>query len=131
MLSAAYSGQTHVCEVLIDKGKADIEETTPLGHTALKLAAINGHTNTLILLLSKGAKVDKRDKDGLTPLLAAAHQGHNEVCGLLLDKGKADLEDTDQVGNTALNLAALNGHASTVSLLLSRGAIVDTKGGDS
>ena len=80
MLNAAYFGHTEVCELLLDKGKANIEETTPIGNTALNLAATEGNASTVALLLSKGARVDTRDKQGFTPLLSAAEKGHSDVC---------------------------------------------------
>jgi len=66
-------------------------------------------------LLSQGARLDTRDDQGFTPLLVAAQRGHTEVCELLLEKGKANIEDTTPTGNTALNLAATKCHASTLT----------------
>ena len=52
-----------MCELLFEEGKANIEETTPIGNNALNLAASKGHASTVALLLSKEAR------DGFTPLL--------------------------------------------------------------
>ena len=46
--------------MLLERGKADIEETTPFGNTALNIAAEEGHASTVALLLSKGARMDTR-----------------------------------------------------------------------
>ena len=87
---------------------------------ALVNAAAVGNASIVELLLSMGARVDARDQ-GFTPLLVAARFGHTEVCQLLLEIGKADIEETEPHGeNTALNLAATKGDASTVALLLSK-----------
>ena len=67
---------TEVCELVLEEGKANIEETEPLGNTALNFAASEGHASTVALLLSKGAKVETKAKDGFTPLLAAVGHGH-------------------------------------------------------
>ena len=69
LLNAAYFGHTEVCELLLEKGKANIEETESYGNTALNLAASKGHASTVALLLSKEARVDIRSRDGFTPLL--------------------------------------------------------------
>ena len=57
LLLAAYFGHPEVCELLLERGKANVEETNSLGNTALKLAAMESHVSTVALLLSKGAKV--------------------------------------------------------------------------
>ena len=93
------------------------------------LAAGSGDARKVEELLSQGATVDERDQ-GLTPLLVAAQEGHTEVCELLLEKGKANIEETDNDGDTALKLVASEGDASTVALLLSKGARVDTRAED-
>ena len=120
LLNAAYFGHTEVCELLLEKGKANIEETDSLGNTALNQAADEGDASTVALLLSKGARVDTRDKNGFTPLLAAAQKGHTEVCELLLDNG-SDLEESSPVTQeTALHKAAGFGHESLLQLLISQ-----------
>ena len=128
LLVAANNGHTDVCELLLEKGKANIEEIDADGNTALILAAsegdgstVAGHPSTVALLLSKGARVDTRAKDGFTPLLAAAQFGHTEVCKLLLKMGKANVKETTPDGFTALLTAALGGHTEVCKLLLETG----------
>ena len=60
---------TDVCELLLEKGKANIGKTILGRNTALNLTAKNGHAITVKLLLSKGAKVDTRKENGLTYFL--------------------------------------------------------------
>ena len=49
------------------------------GTTAFHAAADSGHTETCALLLGYGAMVGAKDKDGWTPLHAAAGRGHEKV----------------------------------------------------
>ena len=56
-------------------------------------AAANGDARKVEELLSQGARVDAKNQ-GFTPLLVAAQRGHTEVCKLLLDQGKANIEET-------------------------------------
>ena len=127
LLVAANFGHTEVCQLLLERGKADIEELDADGNTALKLAAATGAASTVALLLSKGAKVDTRDKNGFTPLLFAAQKGHTEVCELLLANG-SDLEErmSDSL-DSALHLAAGYSHQSLLQLLLSYKANVNSR----
>lgn len=92
LLLAAYFGHDEVCELLVERGKANTEETDSIRNTALNLAAMEGHPRTVALLVSKGAKVDTKSNDGFTPLLSAVDQGHTEVCELLLEAG-GDVEE--------------------------------------
>jgi ankyrin repeat protein len=76
--------------------------------------------------LHEGADVNCRDKDGLTPLIWAAIQGHEEVVRLLLERG-GDLEAKNHNGDTALMWASLMGHKDLVDFLLDRGADADLR----
>jgi uncharacterized protein len=74
--------------------------------------------------LNKGADVNCRDKDGLTPLIWAAIQGHEEIVRLLLERG-GELEAKNHNGDTALMWASVMGHKDVVELLLNHGANAD------
>jgi hypothetical protein len=60
------------------------------------------------LLLDKGAETEAKDDRGCTPLLWAAHNGHDTVVKLLLDKG-ADVGVKDGYGRTPLWMAVGSG----------------------
>ena len=76
----------------------------------------------MALLLDNGADVKQARKDGTTPLIVAAEQGHGEIVALLLDKGADVKQSTTDNGATALHVAALHGHREIVALLLKHGA---------
>ncbi|MGN1308266.1 MAG: ankyrin repeat domain-containing protein [Akkermansia sp.] len=78
------------------------------------------------LMLTLGADPETKTKNGYTPLMWAAAQGHEAVVRLLLDKG-ADIEAKDNFGYTPLMWAAKNGHEAVVRLLLAKGADVEAK----
>jgi hypothetical protein len=78
-------------EVLLELG-ADIDAVDSRGETPLHRAAGVGNVNAARLLLQRGARVDTRNRFGLTPLAAALQQCHNariagmaEIAELLLD----------------------------------------------
>jgi len=56
------------------------------------------------------------DKSHNTPLLAAAHQGHDEVVALLVDRG-ANPKHPNKHGKTPLSLAKNGGHQECVDIL--------------
>lgn len=49
---------------------------TALSVAALCVAASQGHLKVVNLLLERNAEVDHQDRDGTTPLLVAAFEGH-------------------------------------------------------
>ena len=95
----------------------------------LHLAAREGHTSIVELLLQNGVDVNAATASGRTALHYAAQRGRVEVARLLLDRGanvKAETAaepDEDDFGSCQpLHLAAYHGHAAVVELLLQRGA---------
>ena len=62
-------------------------------------------------------------KEGYTPLLVAAQEGHTEVCELLLAAG-SDVGERDKKGDTPLLVAAQEGHFEVCEVLLAAGSDV-------
>uniref|UniRef100_A0A8C1GGF7 Poly [ADP-ribose] polymerase n=1 Tax=Cyprinus carpio TaxID=7962 RepID=A0A8C1GGF7_CYPCA len=72
------------------------------------------------LLLRKGASVNEKNKDFLTPLHLAAEKSHNDIIEVLV-KHEAKVDAVDHLGQTALHRAAHLGHLQTCRMLLSAG----------
>ncbi|XP_076615494.1 poly [ADP-ribose] polymerase tankyrase-2-like isoform X1 [Chaetodon auriga] len=72
------------------------------------------------LLLRKGANVNDKTKDLMTPLHLASEKAHNDVIEVLV-KHEAKVNAVDHLGQTALHRAARCGHLQTCRLLLSAG----------
>ena len=89
---------------------------TPVGTTALMLAAYHGHLEATQLLCDAGADKNKATQDGATALLLAAQNGHVEVVRDLCEAG-ADKDQAENDGATALLLAAQGGHVEVVCVL--------------
>ena len=106
--------------------KADVNfETYDSKNTALSIAAIKNETNLVQLLLSHGAHVDAKNKDGHTPLFLAATDNSVDAARILLASG-ADINARDNNGETPLHGAAFYGHPEIISFLIKAGANVDT-----
>ncbi len=69
------------------------------------------------LLIERGANVSQADVQGITPLMAAAFDGNEEIVALLL-ASHADVSATDRVGKTAIEYASGRGHTAVVQRLL-------------
>jgi hypothetical protein len=81
------------------------------------MAAEKEHTDTVRLLLDRGADINASDVYGYTALLRAAEGGHTDNVRLLLDRG-ADINVSDDNGHTALSLAAMEGITVVIHTLL-------------
>uniref|UniRef100_A0A8C8RX13 Poly [ADP-ribose] polymerase n=1 Tax=Pelusios castaneus TaxID=367368 RepID=A0A8C8RX13_9SAUR len=97
----------------------------PQSHeTALHCAVASLHPKrkqVTELLLRKGANVNEKNKDFMTPLHVAAEKAHNDVMEVLHKHG-AKMNALDTLGQTALHRAALAGHLQTCRLLLNYGS---------
>jgi len=89
--------------------------------TAVYLAAANGRTKVLELLLHSGADPNAVSKSGLTAVHQAARKGHTKALQLLLHSG-ANHDTADPNGWTAVFWAAADGHTKALQLLLQSGA---------
>ena len=83
--SAAFPGHKEAVACLLDYG-ADITAADKLGGTPLILAAIEGHLETVKLLVHRGADM-KKQSSGLTALDNAALKGHDKVVDFLINAG--------------------------------------------
>ena len=78
---------------------------------ALFMASIKGHGQMIDTLTNYGASVYSRiEKDGRTPLMLAAQNGHKDAVRILLENG-ANRYSTDDSGRTASQLAMETGNA--------------------
>jgi ankyrin repeat protein len=73
----------------------------PGAKTSLLYATREGHLETVELLLSSGAALEKADADGVTPLLMAVLNGQLPLARLLIDTG-ANINAMDWYGETPL-----------------------------
>jgi ankyrin repeat protein len=111
-------GMTSSVVRMLEMRSIDVEaKGGEYGRTCLMEAAIDGHLDICRLLLDKGAQLEARDINGITPLQVAAIQGYVETVRLLCDHG-ADVEASDNTGWKPLHYAAFWGHISVVKELI-------------
>jgi ankyrin repeat protein len=87
--------------------------------TPLHSAAVHGNKEISELLISNGAKLDAKDKNGYTPLDVALIDNHDEVASLLIEKGAS-------IDNCTLNSAAYKGKKAIVDQLIKKGLNVNS-----
>ncbi|MEM0995907.1 MAG: ankyrin repeat domain-containing protein [Bacteroidota bacterium] len=129
IILSASRKQVEIVQALIDRG-ADVNSraTDPSKGiaqiTPLHVAAANGNSDILRLLLTNGAMVNAKEKTGLTPLMSAAELGNIVNVILLLDQG-AEIDDQDLDGASALLFAAMNDNTDAARILIAKGADVN------
>ena len=90
-------------------------------------SSFDGDIEEVIAALAQGARVTMKTSEGITPLIAAARNGHTDICSLLLTHGSNVNETTPLAKQTALHFAASNGHDTSIEALLSWRAEVNPK----
>jgi len=113
-----------VVDFLISLG-ADVRATNSLGRTPLEsvnledLFVTSNQAQPFLLaarkLIANDAALEKRDRNGDTPLLAAVRQGHISWAQHLLRLG-ADLRVRDKSGDSALHVTLANPEARPIDL---------------
>jgi ankyrin repeat protein len=88
-----------------------------LGQYPLHLAAYEGRTEMLRLLVERGAWVNFQDNEGESPLHCAALMPENAATMRELLRMGADPELRTKRGETALAIALRKGHASNANVL--------------
>ncbi|MFP5517114.1 MAG: ankyrin repeat domain-containing protein [Alphaproteobacteria bacterium] len=106
------------------QGGASPDSRLDSGKTLLMVAAEQGLTDAVRVLLDRRARSDLRTADGATAVMYAAWGGHDSVVRALADGG-ADLDTTNSDGKTALMAAAARGHQEVARTLIQRGVMVD------
>ncbi|KAK4155065.1 ankyrin repeat-containing domain protein [Chaetomidium leptoderma] len=140
--SAASHGHVGVILALLDRGADVMARSSDEGKTALHFAAsanlaYNLHFedatthrgDAIQLLLARGAEVDARSNDGLTPLQVAAREGVLGATQVLLEAG-ADFNVRDEEGWTPAHRAAWNKHREVVVALMMVGVSLDLETND-
>ncbi|GJP49051.1 hypothetical protein CLOM_g8318 [Closterium sp. NIES-68] len=111
-----FAGLVAEIEGLVAAQEADLTVSTIY-------AAWTGDMEQLQQLMAAGAKADRADYDGRTPLHLAAAGGHNDLVRLLLLEG-AQVNAVDNFGTTPLLEALRAGHDETAAILASKGGTV-------
>jgi ankyrin repeat protein len=114
---------------LIMKDSSLVYLKDDMGNSPLHIAVGLDNTGMAELLISRGASVDERDKDGQTTFLLAARNTGNVGMGKLLRKNGADINASDAYSYLPLNWSAFFNNKEFVDFLLDQGAVFDTTGG--
>ena len=124
--NAISNNHTRVLQLLGDAGS---NLTQPQGPEALPLISLAARSleageKMVKYLISKGADVNQKDRNGNAPLFYAAFLGNTRVSELLLCAG-ADIDHLNDENTTALAMAVYKKRPETAHLLIKKGANVN------
>ncbi|XP_066038368.1 ankyrin repeat and death domain-containing protein 1B [Chamaea fasciata] len=89
------------------------------GNTALHLAAKNGHSEVVEILLERWEEINYLKQNGETPFFLAVEGGHEKCAELLLEAG-SDINVSTQNNSSALQVAVQNGYLPLVTFLIDK-----------
>lgn len=123
-------GSDVAAEAVDEKGNTLLDIAVLLSVEANPLTNEPFKADTLIALIeqiiSKGANVNAKGKNGLSPLYCASLKGQVEIAKYLVSQG-ADVNTQDNNGASALHAGVSQGHVGIAEFLVSQGA--DVNGG--
>jgi ankyrin repeat protein len=118
---AAVHDYEEACQLLIGRG-TPVDVTDPrIGAQPIHLAADRGNVHIVLLLVSKGAKIEAKTGVGKTPLAFAAENGHLAVVEWLVEQN-AEIDAGYRNTHHARHYALQNGHKDVAAFLLKKGA---------
>lgn len=93
------------CKLLLERGASVTPRSYLMQETALHVAASNGLTDIVKMLLDKGANIEMKDCDGCTALMRAVYYCFPETIRLLLERG-ASMNARNNLGLTVRDYMA-------------------------
>lgn len=125
LMFAALGGHTTVARKLLENNAQVNVSSGSNNDIPLTSACWKGHRNVVKLLLEFNSNIEHRTKDGCTPLMLAAREGHISVAELLLMSQAQVNVPSGSENNIPLTLACWKGHGEVVKLLLEYGSDIE------
>jgi uncharacterized protein len=127
LVAAARTNDVEAVRALLDaEPRANANEKSADGTTALHWAVYNSNLALVERLIAAGADVNARNEFGSSPMSEAAVVGNVPVMRTLLAAG-ADVESANADGQTALMIVARTSNVEAARLLLRKGAAVNAR----
>jgi ankyrin repeat protein len=109
--------------------ETEINAINSVDQATLHIAASRGQTEIVELLLLHNANFSLRDKDGITALLTASINGHQNTVRFIVQHG-GNIEDTDGKGNTIAHFAVGDKNYELLNFLSQENVSLDAQNSD-
>ena len=97
------------------------------GITPLMNAIEAGQFPMVKMLITYGASLDAKDRQGRQPIDIALKQGNTQILKLLMDQNRLTPDSKDEQGATLLEKSIAVGNLSTIKFLLDQGATINAQ----
>ena len=87
LLVSCEEGDVAKVRAILQSGEVGVNSADEGEISGLQVAAANGHTEVVEVLVSRGANIDHQTSSGWTALQQAAYHGHCSVATILLQAG--------------------------------------------
>ena len=124
---AASKGHLNLCKILIDKNYFDADMADDFGWTALHHFARHDSYELFKYFANNGADIYRRNNAGINCLHIAALNGHLNLCKILINEHKFDVDMADNSGWTALHHFARHGSYELFKYFANKGADIYVK----
>lgn len=121
LYTAAEYGHVHIVQFLVDGARANYKICTSIRETALHVAVEKDQRNVVRFLVKKPGLVDMQDCDGCTALYSACDHNLEEIIGILIIEGHADVDKCFNGGFTPLHRVCDLGWTEIVRFLIKVG----------
>ena len=127
---AAIKGKLKLCQLLVKKHKFDVNMADYDGWTALHCSVHNGSYELFAYFSDIGTDINLETNNGSNCLHIAALSGKLNICKLLVDKHKFDVNIANYDGWTALHCSVHNGSYELITYLIDMGTDINLKTND-
>nr|GLL30997.1 putative E3 ubiquitin-protein ligase XBAT31 [Ipomoea trifida] len=120
LFSAVQGGDVEMVEAVLQRDPSLVRRATVYDrHSALHIAAANGHIQIVTVLLNRSINPDLLNRHKQTPLMLAAMYGKISCVQKLIEAGANILVFDSLHGRTCLHYAAYYGHSDCLKAILS------------
>ena len=126
MIKAVKNNNIDSVKILLKKNIALVNVTDDYGRTPLHWAARGVYPDIMKELIHRGADVNARDINEVTPIISVVARNHAEGLQILIENGASTL-DKDLEGDYLIHLAASYGYPEMVSILLGKDQVLELR----
>lgn len=118
MIACNNVNSARVVELLIKAGADPVIKDKSWGATGIHYSCLSDELAPIVIHSGRCDDLNVKNKDGYSPLIYAAFNGHSDAVSCLLQTGKVKVDQEESDGRNACMFAALTGRTETLKVLI-------------